>query len=228
MNLLPLLPSGGISTRRLILATLGVGAIVLGLCGWSCAAERQAKAHTAKADTHQTARVVAAAEGAVYDQTAQAQAKDTQAAAAEVARLRRELARLRASLPGPDSTAPAAQPDAAEPVSTTLDLAPLVAKYEELTQAQDREISGLRAEVATLTRARDSWKRAAEEGGREALQLRAALAVRRPSWAAGPMVARDWSGRTYAGAYVRFSCGPVDVQVAQIGDRTALGAGWRW
>ena len=190
MNLLPHLPSGGISTRRLILAALGVGALVLGLCGWSCAAEHRAKAHTAKAYTHQTARVVAAAEGAVYDQTAQAQAQEDAARAAEVARLRRELARLRASLPGPDSTAPAAQPDAAEPVSTTLDLAPLVAKYEELTQAQDREISGLRAEVATLTRARDSWKRAAEEGGREALQLRAALAARE-----GSLRAERWRGR---------------------------------
>ena len=192
MILLPLLPSGGISTRRLILAALGVGALVLGLCGWSCAAEHRSNAHTAKADTHQTARVVAAAEGAVYDQTAEAQAKDNAARAAEVARLKAEVARLRAT------------PRPAEPVgmpAPELDLSALVEAQGALLQAQDHEIGGLKAELETVKKARDSWKRSAEEGGREALQLRAALAARE-----GSLRAERWKGRI-EGLAVGFALG---------------------
>lgn len=209
MNLLPTLPTGAISTRRLILAALGVGALVLGLCTWSCAAERRAKAHTAKADTHQTARVVAAAEGAVYDQTAQAQAKDTQAAAAasraameRVAEVRQRVERWDAAGSGSGAAGvahagpsgvhasgyPAAVVD--ELNARIADQAALIEAQNEALQAQDHEIGGLKAEVATLTRARDAWRRSAEEGGREALQLRAALAARE-----GSLRAERWRGR---------------------------------
>lgn len=48
---------------------------------------------------------------------------------------------------------------------------------KRLIQAQDGAISGLQAQLLATSEARDAWKRSAEEGGREALQLRAALAA---------------------------------------------------
>lgn len=48
---------------------------------------------------------------------------------------------------------------------------------KRLIQAQDGAISGLQAQLLATSAARDAWKRSAEEGGREALQLRAALAA---------------------------------------------------
>jgi hypothetical protein len=47
-------------------------------------------------------------------------------------------------------------------------------------------------------------------------------------WRAGLLGARDWQGRSYVGGYVGWSYRRVDLQVVQVGDRTALGAGWRW
>ncbi len=192
MNLLPRLPSGVADTRRLILATVAVSALVLGLMGWSCAAERSTQKHTAKADVHETARVAAAAQGTVYDQTAEAQAEANKARAAEVARLKAEVARLRA----------AARPS--EPVgmpAPALDLSALVEAQGALLQAQDHEIGGLKAELETVKQARDAWRRSAEEGGREALQLRAALAARE-----GSLRAERWKGRI-EGLAVGFALG---------------------
>lgn len=47
----------------------------------------------------------------------------------------------------------------------------------KLIQAQDAAFSGLQAQLLATSAARDAWKRSAEEGGREAVQLRAALAA---------------------------------------------------
>ena len=49
---------------------------------------------------------------------------------------------------------------------------------KNLIQAQDASLQGVKAQLVTMTAARDAWKRTSEEGGREAVQLRAALAAK--------------------------------------------------
>lgn len=164
--------------KRCVWASAAVLLLVCGLYGWSCVERHKAATHEASAEQAHESTIIHAAQGATYDQQAQAQAPEIQAAEHEVERLRAELARLRHPAPPPDSQTTPSEPSIPLPVQTPVDLAPVVAKLEELVKAQDREISGLKAQVATLTSARDSWRLAAQDSGREALQLRASLAAR--------------------------------------------------
>ena len=176
--------------KRLIWASLGLLLIVSGLWCASCVlSHKAAKAEEHAARSHESA-AIHAAQGATHDQTAEAQAQEVQAADREVERLRAEVARLRRPAPRPDPKPTPNEPDTPQPVQAPVDLAPVVAKLDELVKAQDREISGLKAQVVTITKARDSWKLAAQDSGREALQLRASLAARE-----GLLKAERWKGR---------------------------------
>lgn len=158
---------------------LGSCLVIFGLWGRSCYLRHEVHKQAQQADQSHESAAVHAAEGAVYDAQTQAQAKELEAAAAEVARLRAEVARLRrAPAPVPPMPKPPTEPEPVPmPITPPVDLAPLVEKLDELVKAQDREIGGLKAQVATLTSARDSWRLTAQDSGREALQLRAALAA---------------------------------------------------
>ena len=189
--------------KRLDLAILSLLLIVGGIYGRSCVLRHRAVADEASASQAHETSVIHAAQGATYDQQAEAQATSLQAASREVERLRAEVARLRRPAPKPDPQTPPAEPAEPLPIPSPVDLAPVFEKLDELTKAQDREISGLKAQVATLTSARDSWKLAAQDSGREALQLRASLAAKQ-----GLLKAERWKGRIegfavgFAGGYV--------------------------
>ena len=189
--------------KRALWAAVAALVIVFGLYGWSCIERHKAVSHEASAAQSHEANTIHAAQGATYDQQAEAQAPALQAAGREVERLRAEVARLRSSAPAPDPKPTPNEPDAPQPVSSPVDLAPVVARLDELVKAQDHEISGLKAQVATITLARDSWKLAAQDSGREALHLRASLAAKE-----GLLKAERWKGRIegfavgFAGGYV--------------------------
>lgn len=176
--------------KRCVWGALAVLLLVCGLYGWSCVERHKATMHEASAAQAHESTITHAAQGATYDQQAEAQAPALQAAEREVERLRAEVARLRHPAPKPDPQPTPNEPDAPQPVQAPVDLAPVVAKLDELVKAQDHEITGLKAQVATLTSARDSWRLAAQDSGREALQLRASLAAKE-----GLLKAERWKGR---------------------------------
>ena len=189
--------------KRMIWAALGILVIICGLWCASCALSHKAAKHEAVATQAHESSVIHASQGATYDQQAEAQAPALQAADREVERLRAEVARLRRPAPKPDPQTIPTEPSIPLPVPTPVDLAPVVARLDELVKAQDHEISGLKAQVATITLARDSWKLAAQDSGREALHLRASLAAKE-----GLLKAERWKGRIegfavgFAGGYV--------------------------
>ena len=178
------------TVKRITWAILALLALVGVFCARSCVLRHRAVAHEASAAQAHESTTIHAAQGATYDQHAQDQTPALQAADREVERLRAEVARLRRPAPRPDSKPTPNEPDTPQPVSSPVDLAPVVAKLDELVKAQDREIGGLKAQLETVMKARDSWKLAAQDSGREALQLRAALAARE-----GSLRAERWRGR---------------------------------
>ena len=189
--------------KRAIWACLAILLIVSGLWCASCVLRHRALAHEASAAQAHESATIHATQGATYDQQVQAQDSAVQSDAQEVARLRAEVAMLRRPAPRPDPQTIPTEPSIPLPVSSPVDLAPVVAKLDELVKAQDREISGLKAQLVTITKARDSWKLAAQDSGREALQLRASLAAKE-----GLLKAERWKGRIegfavgLAGGYV--------------------------
>ena len=191
------------TVKRITWAILALLLIVSGLWCASCVLRHRALAHEASAAQAHESATIHATQGATYDQQVQAQDSAVQSDAQEVARLRAEVARLRRPAPRPDPKPIPTEPSIPQPVSSPVDLAPVVAKLDELVKAQDREISGLKAQVVTITKARDSWKLAAQDSGREALQLRASLAAKQ-----GLLKAERWTGRIegfavgLAGGYV--------------------------
>ena len=174
--------------------------VVVGLMATSCGVgyfqashrkAREAQAAMDQANQAHDSAITHAAQGAVYDAQAEAQKDQLQAATSEVERLRKDVARLRKAADGHVPNAPAT-PVEHEPDTTVppVDLTPLVAKLDELVKAQDGQIDALQGSLVTMTLARDAWKRSCEEGGREALQLRASLAARE-----GLEKAALWKGR---------------------------------
>lgn len=192
------------TAKRITWAILALLAIVGVFCARSCVMRYRALAHEASAAQAHESSVIHATQGATYDQQAEAQAPALQAASREVERLRAEVARLRRPAPADDPKPIPTEPSIPLPVPDSVDLAPVVAKLEELVKAQDREISGLKAQVVTITKARDSWKLAAQDSGREALQLRASLAAKQ-----GLLKAERWKGRI-EGFFVGVATGEAD------------------
>lgn len=170
-------------TKWIFVACLVIGA---GACVTSCyrhkaiVAIEQANIEHGRADA-QTATARA------LDEKAKEQAAIAKDAQARVDQLRAEVARLRVPKPA-SPAAPTVEP--VSPVLPSVDLVPLVAKLDELVQAQDHEISALKGQLETVTHARDSWRLTAESSGREALQLRASLAAKE-----GLIKGALWKGR---------------------------------
>ena len=164
-------------------ALLAGSLLALGLWIYSCAVQHRGQVLQVAAEVHHQVAEQQAAAADAHDVEATVRAPQLAADAAEVARLRSEVARLRSPAP----PAPIPVPDPAAP---PVDLAPLVAGQDELIRAQDRQIQDLGAQVNTLTLARDSWRRAAEEerirGSLQEAALRAQLAATR---------AASWKGR---------------------------------
>ena len=192
------------TVNRLTWAILALLALVGVFCSRSCVMRYRSVSNDAAAYQSHESSVIHAAQGATYDQQAEAQAPALQAADREVERLRAEVARLRHPAPKPDPKPTQDDPDTPQPVQAPVDLAPVVAKLDELVKAQDHEITGLKAQVATLTSARDSWRLAAQDSGREALQLRASLAAKE-----GLLKAERWKGRI-EGFFVGVATGEAD------------------
>lgn len=122
--------------------------------------EQKASEAKGRADEHKAA-------GGVADAAAAEAARRAQSAEAAVARLKRELDALRRPQPvppGPDVPAPA-----------PVDLAPEVAKRDQIIEAQDAHITALKIEVGTLTTARDHWRSAEQARADQVLHLEAAL-----------------------------------------------------
>lgn len=165
--------------RRLILGAFVLVALAFGYvsCRQRRADARAAAGAQTPADQHRDAATSHAAQGAIHDQQFEAKKPEAEQNAAEVARLRAEVARLRKA-GSPVAPAPSPAAPNPEPVVPPVDLAALVAKQDELIQAQDRQISGLQGQVHTLTLARDSWRAAAGDSAAEAVQLRAVIAAR--------------------------------------------------
>ncbi len=173
--------------RFLGILVIGLATAWIALGARSCVAQRQVDAAMAQADQHHQQSTIHAAQGGVYDQQAEAREAALKDAEAKVASLRTEVARLRRAAP-PAETHPG--PAADQPVDPPVDLAPLVAKQDELIAAQDVEITHLRAQTLDLTRARDAWRQSAQASAAEAVQLRAALAAKE-----GSARAERWKGR---------------------------------
>lgn len=179
--------------RSVWIAGAALVIIAGGILAYGHVKGRQVAQAVSAAETFHATAATQAAQGAKYDADARAQDLKAQADAyrvqsddAVVQALRGEVARMRRSVPGldPAPTTPG-NPDGPVPVSSPVDMAPLVAKQDALIQAQDHEIQDLKAQVVglqaenhTLILARDAWKSSAENSAQEAVQLRAALAAK--------------------------------------------------
>ena len=171
-------------------ATLAAGCLWVTLDVKSCVGKRQVNSDVVQADAKHDEAKQDAAQGAKYDVRATAQATQVSIDDATVVSLRAEVAWLRAaSRPAP--AAPGApEAPAPQPVGPAVDLAPLVAKQDELVAALTKENVDLKIQVNTLTLARDAWKGSADASAAEAVQLRAALAAQQ-----GVAAANLWRGR---------------------------------
>ena len=130
-----------------------------------------------EAAKHQTRREAISDQARVLDIDAGRYEKVSQGYAREVFRLREKLNATQARMAMVTRTVPTdgkPQIDALE--RQVQEVSVLVNDQKALIQAQDASIQGLESQVIAITAARDAWKRSADEGAREALNLRAALA----------------------------------------------------
>ena len=126
---------------------------------------------------HQTRREAISDQARVLDIDAERFEKVSQGYAREVFRLREKLKATQARLASIPQTVPAdGKPQIEVLEKQVQEVSVLVSDQKALIQAQDASIQGLQAQVIALTAARDAWKRSSDEGAREALNLRAALA----------------------------------------------------
>ena len=126
---------------------------------------------------HQTRREAITAQAQVMDIDAGRYEKVSQGYAREVFRLREKLKATQARLASIPQRVPAdGKPQIEVLEKQVQEVSVLVHDQKALIQAQDASIQGLESQVIAITAARDAWKRSADEGAREALNLRAALA----------------------------------------------------
>lgn len=175
----------------LIYGSLGAYASIQG----SCEAKHETKASEAKgrADGHAEA-------GGNADAAAEQAGQRAAVAEVEVDRLRRELDRLKRT-PKPAPVVPGPDPGTAGLV--VVDLAPVVAKQDELISAQGVQIQALKAETLTLSLARDEWKAAFHAERDRATGLYLALEAQKSMTKAAL-----WRGR-FQGVAVGFAAGYV-------------------
>ena len=126
---------------------------------------------------HQTRREAISDQARVLDIDAERYEKVSQGYAREVFRLREKLKATQARLANVTRPIPADGKPQIEVLERQIqEVSVLVNDQKALIQAQDASIQGLESQVIAITAARDAWKRSADEGAREALNLRAALA----------------------------------------------------
>lgn len=130
-----------------------------------------------EAAQHQTRREAIADQAKVLDIDAERFENVSQGYAREVFRLREKLIATQARLANVTRPIPSDGKPQIEMLERQVqEVSVLVNDQKALIQAQDASIQGLQAQVISLTAARDAWKRSSDEGAREALNLRAALA----------------------------------------------------
>lgn len=130
-----------------------------------------------EAAQHQTRREAIADQAKVLDIDAERFENVSQGYAREVFRLREKLKATQARLANVTRPIPSDGKPQIEMLERQVqEVSVLVNDQKALIQAQDASIQGLQAQVISLTAARDAWKRSSDEGAREALNLRAALA----------------------------------------------------
>ena len=126
---------------------------------------------------HQTRREAISDQARVLDIDAERFEKVSQGYSREIFRLRDKLNATQARLANVTRPIPAGGKPQIEMLERQVqEVSVLVTDQKALIQAQDASIQGLQAQVIALTAARDAWKRSSDEGAREALNLRAALA----------------------------------------------------
>ena len=126
---------------------------------------------------HQTRREAISDQARVLDIDAERFENVSQGYAREVFRLREKLKATQARLANVTRPIPADGKPQIEVLERQIqEVSVLVNDQKALIQAQDASIQGLESQVIAITAARDAWKRSADEGAREALNLRAALA----------------------------------------------------
>ena len=130
-----------------------------------------------EAAQHQTRREAIADQAKVLDIDAERFENVSQGYAREVFRLREKLKATQARLANVTRPIPADGKPQIEALERQVqEVSVLVTDQKALIQAQDASIQGLESQVIAITAARDAWKRSSDEGAREALNLRAALA----------------------------------------------------
>lgn len=130
-----------------------------------------------EAAKHQTRREAISDQARVLDIDAGRYEKVSQGYAREVFRLREKLKATQARLANVTRPIPADGKPQIEMLERQVqEVSALVTDQKALIHAQDASIQGLESQVIAITAARDAWKRSADEGAREALNLRAALA----------------------------------------------------
>jgi hypothetical protein len=179
-----------VNLKWLGIIPLALACLWLGLDVKSCRVQKQTAAVVVQADQQHQAAVADASKGATYDAQASTQAATVRTDAVTVAQLRAEVARLRAALPRAPQPAPAPNDPPAQPVGPSVDLAPLVAKQDELIQGLSKENADLKTQVVDLTGARDSWKQAYNDSAKEAVLRQIALEAQ-----VSAVKASRWQGR---------------------------------
>jgi len=152
-----------------VLVVLGVA---FGAGYWYAGNQNQAKVSQAETQAN-----IAKGEADALKRQAEAKdqaiaAKDAglEAARSEVARKVAQLAELRAKYSVTVQTNPVS---IVEPIPAgVVDLAPLVAKQDEVIKAQANFINGLESKITDITISRDTWKEAESARAREAAGLR--------------------------------------------------------
>jgi hypothetical protein len=175
---------------HLLACALVIAAMAIGYGAWTSYQQRQVEQHVQAADQHHGAADAhhesatdATGKAQTYDQQIKDKEPAAQEAKAEVSRAKERLAKIPAPTPMPVPLVPGPDPTPTDP-----ELVVLRARTQaqmDLLQAQERYITTLEGEKATLILSRDSWRTAAgssaaeaKERASEAVQLRAALAAR--------------------------------------------------
>jgi small-conductance mechanosensitive channel len=178
-----------------------MGGLGLLTCGVESCKREQVGAFEKKAGEAKGRADANAGTAGAADARAKAREGDLAQAESRVARLQVELERLRHRPVEVRPTLPEAPTPT--PMAPVEDLVPLVAKQDELIQAQALQIHGLKAQVLDLTTGRDHWKEAFRAERDRALSLELALEAQKA-------VARAslWKGRIQ-GLAVGFAAGYV-------------------
>ena len=184
MDLKPLAIVAGVLAVFLLLAfALGYGIGQRKQMNRATQAEKQAdelkgKADALKAQAITQDKALAGAEPRLAEQRA------------KVDRLTAELTRLRASHASAEASAPREATDFEPVPGPVVDLAPVVAKQDEIIQAQAEVIKDQDVKISGLILSRDAWRGSAESREAEAIQLRAALTAQQ-----GLNTGALWRGR---------------------------------